>query len=468
MHESLALCHPLLILLLLSDLPTEDMAASSNLSTLDVSNAIERLNVEETSELFFQLKVPLKALDDIASQYHDAENRKRHFVQKWLDMNEDASWAKLVAGLRRINMNSLATEIESAHLSRVPSSGSVSLVPSSALSPPPEARPPAHLETASVSATPAGPLTPSPYPSPSSSSLITASFTQRVEVATASIERLEKEFSDIKFDAKVSLSEIETRDKAFAHRFREHLLDLPVTKKQVHVHFFVKNEKEILAADTIEKVFSILRRHCNYRNYEIILHIVKRFCKEELKQRMLSYHDSLTAFEQTTTVDVYLCAISARPDGAISAGFVKMTMKMNKAPSECTLHEIRELKESIDEEASLESYAVYILSPVEGSVCVGLCIPERVGWMVGVVLTPDFRQKHLLSEVTVTVRKWKRESVKDLTQYLVRNTASTLFTLINPRRACARVTAVCVSVCSRSSCFSVRWNQQTTVLTGLS
>ena len=47
---------------------------------------------------------------------------------------------------------------------------------------------------------------------------------------------------------------------------------------------------------------------------------------------------------------------------------------------------------------------------------------------------------------------------------------------INPRRACARVTVVvqcvcvcvCVSVCSYSSCFSVRWNQQTTILTGLS
>ena len=48
--------------------------------------------------------------------------------------------------------------------------------------------------------------------------------------------------------------------------------------------------------------------------------------------------------------------------------------------------------------------------------------------------------------------------------------------VINPRRACARVTvvvlsvcvSVCLSVCSRSSCFSVRWNQQTTVLTGFS
>ena len=54
------------------------------------------------------------------------------------------------------------------------------------------------------------------------------------------------------------------------------------------------------------------------------------------------------------------------------------------------------------------------------------------------------------------------------------------WSMINPRRACARVTvvvlsvcvsvclSVCLSVCSRSSCFSVRWNQQTTILTGLS
>ena len=431
------------------------MAASSNLSTLDVSNAIERLNVEETRELFFKLKVPhklsnlevsnavrpltveqvrdlvhqmgvpLNELDDIASQYHDAENRKQHFVQKWLDMNENASWAKLVAGLRRINMNSLATEIESAHLSRVPSSGSVSLVPSSALSPPPEARPPAHQGTVSVSAKSASSLTPSlPYPTPSPSSMITASFIQRVEVASASIECLEEEFSNIKSDAKESLSERENTDKKFVRRFKDHLLDLPVTKKKVHVRFFLRNEDEILAADTIEKLFRILRHHCSYRNYEIILHIVKRFCKEELKQQMLSYRDSFTAFEKTTTVDVFLCAISARPDGAISAGFVKMTMKINKAPSECTLHEIRELKESIDEEASLESYAMYIDSPVAGSVCIGLCVSERVGWMVGVVLTPDFRQKHLLSEVTVTVRIWREERVKDLAQYLVRNTAN--------------------------------------------
>ena len=37
-----------------------------------------------------------------------------------------------------------------------------------------------------------------------------------------------------------------------------------------------------------------------------------------------------------------------------------MTVVINKPPSECTLYEIRELKEAIEEETSLESYATYI------------------------------------------------------------------------------------------------------------
>ena len=390
------------------------MASPHKLQDQAVNKAVRSLTVEEVRDLVYQMGVPLNELDDIASEYLGAQNKRQHFVKKWLDMDVDASWAKLVAGLRTINMNSLAAKIESAHLSRVPSSGSVSLVPSSALCLPP----------ASVSVTPAGPLTRPPPPYPSSPSpfspypQITVSSTQRMEVVITCKEHLEKEFSKIKFDTQKSL-ERESRSQQFVCRFKHHLLDLPLTRKQVHIRFFARNEDDILAADTIKKLFSIVRRHCNYNNYEIILHIVKRFCTEKLKQRMLSYCNSLTAFEKTTTVDVYLRAISARPDGAISAGFVKMTMKMNKAPSQCTLHEIRELKESIDEEASLECYAMYIDNPVEGSVCAVLRVPERVGWMVGVVLTPDFRQKHLISEVTVTVRRWRGESEESLTQYLV-------------------------------------------------
>ena len=87
---------------------------SDSLSTVDISDALDPLTVEETRNLFFKLRVPLKCLEDIADQYV-GEIRKQHYIRKWLDMDPDASWDKLVAGLRKIKKNSLAAKIESKH-----------------------------------------------------------------------------------------------------------------------------------------------------------------------------------------------------------------------------------------------------------------------------------------------------------------------------------------------------------------
>ena len=347
------------------------MAAASNMPTLEVSNAIRRLTMEETRDLMFQMGVPLNILEDIVDECK-GERRKQNFVQMWLDMNPDASWEKLVAGLRKINKNALATEIECDRQIKAAHAGDTSL-PKPAVDP-------------------VQPTDP------------------RVEKAKGNIERLEKEFSDIKSEAKRSLEKKEKEDSVFFNRFRDHLLDLPVSKKKIHVRFFTANEEEIFEAKTIRKLFIILGRYCNYFNYEIIFHVVKRFCYA-LKGRMLKYRDSLTTFEKATTIDVYLCAISARPGGRVSEGFIQMTAKINKLPSECTLYEIRELKEAIEEEASLEYFATYIHDPGKGSVQVVLYVHEEVGWMVGVVFTLDFRRRHLLTDVTV--------DEKDLREYLV-------------------------------------------------
>ena len=381
------------------------MAASGNLSTLVVCNATSCLTMEETRDLVFQNGVPLNVLKDIAAQY-DGENRKQNYVQTWLDMDADASWDKLVAGLRKINKNALAAEIESQYLSGtpIPSSASPSLPSTSSVSAPLIINTPGQLHTAD----PAPVLPPSPAPKTTSHT-----FEQKVAAAKDSVEQLQEEFFDLKSDAKQSLTERENENPKFFHKFQDYLLDMPVTKKQIHVRFFTRNEDEILNAKTIQKLFAILSRYCNYSNYEIVFHIVKKFCHNELKGRMLKYRDCLTSFEKSTTVDVYLCAISAPPAGKIREGFLRMTMKINKPPSECTLYEIRELKESIEKEASLESYAMYIETPGEGSVCVRLLIPWQVHFLVAGVLSPDFREENLLIEVTR--KRWAIEK-----NYLVR------------------------------------------------
>ena len=146
----------------------------------------------------------------------------------------------------------------------------------------------------------------------------------------------------------------EREDGKFFKEFQEYLESLG------DINLLYRKENE--AVRNISEQFSVLRRHCSYSNFEIIFKIVDKYCPE-LKDRMLSYRDSLLSFEKTTTVDVYLCAISAH--GQIWAGFSRMAMKINKLTTECTLYQIRMLKESIIRNASLESYHMDIspLSP---------------------------------------------------------------------------------------------------------
>ena len=373
------------------------MATSSNISTLEVINAIKSLTVEKTRALVFQLGVPVNILDDIETQYN-GDNRKQHFIQKWLEIDTSASWEKIVSALQQINMNVLAAGIESMPITKAivpvpPTSG-----PTTASKPSQSVNTPAQLEAAPL------PVTPTPATvRPPTLHLIqfTAVSKERVTKVQVTIKHFEYEFSDIKSDVREALSERECQYPKFIGKFRDHLLDLPVSKRPIHSKFFRDNEDEILEAINIPKMFAILGRYCNYSNYDIIFIVVERFCETSLKTRMLSYRDSLEKFEMATTVDVYLCAISAHPKSKLFKGFAKMVLKINKSIYVCTLHEIRQLKEAIASNASLHSYSMYIENPEEGSVSVGLCFPRGCGWWVACVMTAEFRETHHLTEVTI-------------------------------------------------------------------
>ena len=372
------------------------MATSSNISTLEVINAIKSLTVENTRALVFQLGVPVNILDDIETQYN-GDNRKQHFIQKWLEIDTSASWGKIVSALQQINMNVLAAGIESMYITKanvpVLTSG-----PTTASKPSLSVNTPAQLEAAPL------PVTPTPATvKPLTLHLIqfTAVSKERVAKVQVTIKHFEYEFSDIKSDVREALSEREYQNPKFIGKFRDHLLDLPVSKRPIHSKFFRENEDEILEASNIPKMFAILGCYCNYSNYDIIFIVVERFCETALKTRMLSYRDSLEKFEMATTVDVYLCAISAHPKSKIFKGFAEMVLKINKSIYVCTLHEIRQLKEDIASNASLHSYSMYIENPEEGSVSVGLCFSRGCGWWVACVMTAEFRETHHLTEVTI-------------------------------------------------------------------
>ena len=394
--------------------------ASTKISPTAVVAALDELTTERAKELFFHLKVRLKILDDIDTN-HAGNMRKIHYVQAWFDQEVEASWEKIVAGLKLIGMKALGETLATQQcFGGTPTSVAVNLTPDlpSSQATAPEA---SGLQTngSSPSDPSLGRMAPSSPPSTPS---------DRVSQVRAEIDRLSDTFSDLMSDTRDEMCTRESVDPSFLKKFRDRLLDLPVAKKAPHTKFFRESEDDFLMAKNMEKLFAILRRYCNYNNYEILQEVIRKFCEPVLQRRMQEYRDSLERFEKETVIDVYLKAISAGV--VLCEEFTKMTVKINKPASECTLHEVRKLKETIAERASLQSYSIYVGDISESSVQLELGFPAScVGWILG-VFSPDFLTTHFLSDVVLGQQHlfyvdWPQEKLVCLIQYRKLGSTST-------------------------------------------
>ena len=103
--------------------------ASTKISPTAVVAALDELTTEKAKELFFHLKVQLKTLDDIDTN-HAGNMRKIHYVQAWFDQEVEASWEKIVAGLKLIGMKALAETLATQQcLGGTPTSAAVNSTP---------------------------------------------------------------------------------------------------------------------------------------------------------------------------------------------------------------------------------------------------------------------------------------------------------------------------------------------------
>jgi hypothetical protein len=240
-----------------------------------------------------------------------------------------------------------------------------------------------------------------------------------IEKVKVTILELEKRFADLTCDAQLEIDENEKQGRRFLDRFRSHLLLMPVVKRVTHVKFFQEKLDDILAAKTTQKILAIICLYSNYdyRNYEILLHLITRFCGAPLQRGMQEYRKMLEGFEKATTVDVFISAIPPEDKSKeLEDSFSKMVVKIDKPSSECRLYEIRKLNEAIIEGSYLNSYSVYVGSVSPNCVVVVFRFPtSAVGWVLA-AMTPNFMTTHLLTSVTVdgeclTVVKAERDEL---------------------------------------------------------
>ena len=430
------------------------MAASSctNLKLVNVVNALQNLTLDQTKNLALQLGVQLSVLIDIENEQR-GETRKAHYIQAWLDIDTEANWEKIIAALKQIRLDAIAAHVTSQYLPKAQESiseGQSNLTPFPAPVPvalaqditsdptPPQVQapqsgvpatdtPPDKVAQQPITpdidpkSTPDDPLQPtipqvgSEFESPSENNpqpevdpeshlddapqpIIPEVDPEKIAHVKATIEHLEDRFSDVMSDACHELRKKESLDAQFFSKFCDKLLLLPVAKKRIHVKFFRESEDDIIEAKNVRKIFAILSRYCDYRNYEVLLHLVNKFC-EATKCSMMKYCSEIESFELATTIDIYLVATSG--DKRHSDAFSQMVVKMDKQPSMCSLHELRKFAEALADVSSLVRYSLFIQAIGPGSVVMELRFPpSAVGWVLA-AMTPDFLHTHHLIEVTV-------------------------------------------------------------------
>lgn len=345
------------------NIPTElgTMATTSQLSIRNIVSGISCLSWPQTKCLAIQLEVRTNTLDDIGNDY-SGDDRKVHAMQAWLNNDADASWEKMIVALQKIDMSTVATDIASVYCPRMQ------------------------------------PNTTTPDEPASNSVMLVRLTEQQVK---EDIGRLRRNFSSLVTKSRVALSNKEVESPDFLEEFRDALLLLPVTnsEKLLHEYFFQRNSKEFFAATSVNDLFLILSRYWNYTNYGLLVDVVEAFCDRSLIEGVHQYCMKLDAFEKATTIDIFIAASSASEE--MSHKFLTMAAMINKPASECTLHEIRKLKNSLAEKSGITSYSVYIDAIGCGSVRLMLGIHPAALSVVLATLNRRYLLNNLLTEVVI-------------------------------------------------------------------
>ena len=290
------------------------MATSTELSVNDVANALQDLTWLEMKELTFKLGLKLHVLDSIETERSGVNDRKTHSIHFWLDNDLEASWGRIISGLRESGKNVLAEKVATqycpqarAAVTNNPSSDPSSSATVHAMQPihPPPQAPVSCVTQSSVNpesaVTDVVPLTTSPLsvssPPPHS---------DRVEEVKKTVGHLEQEFLRIVKKFRRAMTKKEAIDCEFLEDFRDTLIQLPVVKKVSHARFLAQKESQIFAANGVRILINILCRYWNYSNYDLLQYLISEFSEEPLKCDMKQYCEVLEMFEIKTTIDIFL------------------------------------------------------------------------------------------------------------------------------------------------------------------
>ena len=261
-------------------------------------------------------------------------------MDEWLQKDAEASWIKVICALRKTKMNTLATEIEKKSCATT-TPHPLESTPTSQCGP---RNVPSLDHVGQAACNPVG-----------SKSELSSSEIKEITEETA---RLRTMFTSLLIHTKICFMEKEEESKKFLRTFQVTLTSLPLFKQHEDKNFLKEEKIRIKKAKDVDEIFDILEPYWNYVDYDLLEHIIKELGTSNLQEEMKEYITELEQFEKKTTVHDFSLATQGKV--VIPAHYRELAVKLDKDSKECTLHDVRQFKNSVVNQSSLENYALLL------------------------------------------------------------------------------------------------------------
>ena len=420
----------------------------------DMVVALAGLTWDEVTLMAVQLHVDMSTLTNIEQQYSDPGVRTLRSMNSWLQSDPHASWSKVIAALRTINRLTVARAVEQQYCQSVETTVSpANQPPTGPHSPPPtepvttsaeQPSPPSDCTTApsppanSVISTssPPHPMSspqpirheqhapPSSSPSPSppcqdldhlmpeatpamdGPGLQGTVLSQRDKARNMEVARetscLQEKFVAVLTHTKILFTKKESRSDEFLSELRITLTTLPLSSKFQHLLFLQNKRKEIKSAKDIDEIFDVLDRHWNWSDYYLLQRLIADFGDDSLKQDMSKYLAELEHFEKATTIYLFRNAVESwKRHWNCPVLFSEAVLMLQKDAAECTLYDLRKLKEAIASKSSLSECALFFRDVHASAVVMEIALPKDAVELILAALDAAFLQQHQIVSVTI-------------------------------------------------------------------
>ena len=402
-----------------------------SLSLKNLTNALSE--VDGWQVLGVQLDINYHKLKEFGS-LPTIEERKLAMLQFWLDTDLQASWEKLLCGLKKMGLNRVVQGIQREY--HIPSNvHAEKMLQSKDVSPPVPAESlqvehvsavdsPSALPTDQTSAEreslpqqEKGNITPhsqadrvmipaqaehvaivAPSSAPPTEQLVHTSAKREREVRQE-IDTLKGMYDDLLMKTVESFKEKHAVTPTFLSRLRTSIGILPSSLKDEHIHFLEMKASEIANATSIDELFIIVSCYSDFYNNSLVAHIIRKFGDDKLREDLQKYTAEFETFCSHTNLSDFVAALTKSHE--IPPDFSELVLKMGPQWELRTLMDLEEFHKTLKGRSFLASYAVRLMRGKTGSIFLIWSVPRTCRGFLISSLDHQFLEQCNIEAVTI-------------------------------------------------------------------